>query len=109
VSYSVLHTYGTLDDDLPKERFRELLDALPTIDAEHGVVSVTHNETGLTVEAMSSGSTYLLNADDSSFPVRRSDDLDIEERLRRLLLAADGELDLLLQRPWDEVLPPPAG
>jgi hypothetical protein len=47
----VLHTYGTLDDDLPKERFRELLEALPTIDAEHGVVTVTHNETGLTVDA----------------------------------------------------------
>ena len=104
----MLHTYGTLDEDLPKERFRALLEVLPTIDEEHAVVSVCHNETAVTVEALSSGNTYLLTADDTSFPVRRSGDLDIDERIHRLVLAADGDLESLLQLEWDEVLPPPA-
>ena len=68
MSYSVLHTYGTLDDDVSKERFRGLLEALQRSDSEHGVVSVCHDESSLTVEAVSSGSTYLLKADDSLFP-----------------------------------------
>jgi hypothetical protein len=101
MTYSVLHTYGTYDTNLPRERFRGLLEELSKVDEEHGVVSVVHEATGTTVEVLRSGKVLLLNADDPSVPVREATDVGLEETLVRLYLVADGDLEQLEARTWE--------
>lgn len=102
MAYCVLHSYGALDENLPKERFHSLLVALPELDGEHRIVGVWHKESGICIEVRVLGPAALLSVDDPAFPQRRASGLGVDETLQRLFLAADGDLEKLLERRWDE-------
>jgi hypothetical protein len=93
VAYCVLHSYGALDENLPKERFHSLLVALPELDGEHRIVGVWHEESGICVAIRGLESAALLSVDDPTFPERRASGLGVDETLQRLFLAADGDLE----------------
>jgi hypothetical protein len=98
MTFSVLHTDGSGDEEIPVEGLSDLYDELSSADQEHGDVSVTNDDNHWTISAHRDGRVVLMNLDTfvhcHMIPVPKEEVL----RLWHHLIA--GNLEELHREPW---------
>jgi hypothetical protein len=96
--YSIRHIDDSFDDNPNTEVLSDLYDELAKADAEHGDVSVIHEDTGWCISAHRDGRLVMVHLEEGGarhmIPVPKARALTLWSRL------IEGDIGGLLDEPW---------
>lgn len=96
--FSIIHTDGSGESNVPVEKLSELYDELLSADREHGDVAVVHDDSGWTISAHRDHRVVFEHlrrgGERHMIPVSK------ERVLELWKLLIKGDIDELLKEPW---------
>jgi hypothetical protein len=98
--FGVLHADGSGEDDPPIESLSRLYHELAETTAEHGDVSVIHDDTGWCVSAHRDGRVVLVNLGRRG-EARHMSSVPKDGVLRLWRALIDGQIEAVLAEPWN--------
>lgn len=97
--YVVLRWWGETEDELPPERFLEVIDELSAADAEHSSVSLKH-ESEWDLSYGKSGTVIFENVEEREAKPRHMSGVSPSTVVELWTRLAHGDLEWLERQPW---------